>query len=248
MTSLDGLAHAGPWRRRHPGDKAVLALGLLGCAVGLPPWPGAAVVGSVALVLLAGPAGVGLRRSLLLLGGPAVFIAVGSLPLLVSVGGPGLVRWNPAGLSQAAELVGRSIAATLSLVLFATTTPLSDVLPRLHRLGLPPAIGEITVLIHRMLFLLLDTASTVRSAQAGRLGFTTARSSMRSAAGQAGTIFVRAFDRARRLEAGLALRGYTGDLVVDVDGPPPSRHFLVLSILLLIVVVGTSLALRTVLA
>jgi len=246
-TRLDTLAHTGPWRGRHPADKAFLALGLLGCAVALPPWPGALVVGVVALVLLAGPAAVGLGRSVRLLRGPAAFIAVGALPLLVSVGGTPLLRFDPDGLARAGELVGRSVAATLCLLLFAATTPLADVLPRLSRLGVPPAVGEVAALIYRLLFLLLDTARTVRLAQAGRLGFATRRAALRSAAGQASTVFLRAFDRARRLEEGLALRGYGGDLAVDLDGAPPSRRFLGASAVLIVVVVAASLLLRPVL-
>jgi cobalt/nickel transport system permease protein len=245
-TRLDTLAHTGPWRDRHPADKAVLALGLLVCAVALPPWPGALVVGTVALVLLAGPAAVGLGRSVRLLGPPAAFIAVGAVPLLVSVGGPTLLRFDPGGLARAGELVGRSVGATLCLVLFAATTPLADVLPRLAKLGVPPAVTEVAALIYRLLFLLLDTAVTVREAQAGRLGFATRRAAMRSVAGQASTVFVRAFDRARRLEEGLALRGYAGDLAVDLDGPRPSRPFLVGSTLLVVAVIAVSLILRSV--
>ncbi|PVY96912.1 cobalt ECF transporter T component CbiQ [Actinomycetospora cinnamomea] len=245
---LETLAHTGPWRERHPADKAVLALGLLVCAVALPPWPGAAVVGTVALVLLAGPAGVGPGRAVRLLRAPAAFIVVGALPLLVAVGGPTVLRWDPAGLARAGELVGRSLAATLCLLLFAATTPLADVLPRLSRLGVPPAVTEVAALIYRLLFLLLDTARTVREAQAGRLGFATRGAALRSAAGQAGAVFVRAFDRARRLDEGLALRGYGGDLAVDVDAPAPSRRFIASSVLLLAVVVTTTLLLRLVIA
>lgn len=252
MTGLDPLAHTGPWRERHPGEKACLALGLLVCAVALPPWPGAAVVGVVALTLLAGPAtagpaAAGLARAVRLLRGPAVFIAVGALPLLVAVGGPTVLRADPGGLGRAGELVGRSVAATTCLLLFAATTPLADVLPRLARLGVPPAVAEVAALVYRLLFLLLDTARTVREAQAGRLGFATRRAAMRSAAGQASTVFVRAFDRARRLEEGLALRGYGGDLAVALDDARPSRRFVALSAVLLAGVIAVTLVLRSVL-
>lgn len=238
MQSLDTLAHTNPWRRRHPAEKAVLAFGLLGCAVALPPWPGALLVGAVALAALLGP--VGLVPAVLwrAMRAPLVFVAVGSLPLLVAVGGDPLVRFAPEGLGPAAALAGRAVAALLCLILFAVTTPLSDTLPRLERVGVPPAVVEVAALVYRLLFLLLATASTVREAQARRLGFRTWATTYRCVAAQAGAIFVGAFDRARRLEQGLALRGYTGSLRVQVPSRPVSPAFLACSVGLVGAVVG----------
>lgn len=243
MHSLDALARTNPWRRRHPGEKAVLALGLLGCAVGLPPWPGAVVVGTCALMLLVGPLQVRPRQLLAALRLPLAFVAVGSLPLLVAVGGDPLVRWAPEGLGDAVALAGRAVAALLCLILFAASTPLADALPRLERLGVPAAVTEVAALVYRLLFLLLDTAATVREAQAGRLGFTGWRSTYRCVAAQGAAVFVGSLDRARRLEQGLALRGYTGSLRVQVDERPVSTPFVAASLGLVVTVVAATLAL-----
>ncbi len=243
MHSLDTLAHTNPWRRRHPGEKAVLALGLLSCAVALPPWPGAVVVGGCALALLLGPLGVRPGQLLRAVRAPLVFVAVGSLPLLVAVGGVPLVRWAPEGLGSAVTLAGRAVAALLCLILFAASTPLADALPRLERLGVPAAVTEVAALVYRLLFLLLDTATTVREAQAGRLGFATWRTTYRCVAAQAAAIFLGSFDRARRLEQGLALRGYTGSLRVQVDERPISVPFVVASLGLVGAVVAVTLVL-----
>jgi cobalt/nickel transport system permease protein len=243
MPALDAVACTGPWRHRHPGEKAVLAFGLLGCAVALPPWPGAAVVGVVALVLLLGPAGLGARRLLRAVRGPLAFVVVGAVPLLFSVGGPTLVRLDPGGAGAALALTGRATAALLCLLLFAATTPLADTLPRLTRLGVPAAVVEVAGLVYRLLFLLLDRITAVRAAQAGRLGFRDWRTSFRSVAGQAGAIFVSAFDRARRMEQGLALRGEPGSLRVQLPEQRLSRPFLAGTGGLLVTVVAVSLAL-----
>lgn len=241
MHAIDTLAHTGPWRSRHPGEKAVLALGLLGCAVGLPPWPGALIVGAVAAALLLWPVRLRPGQLLRLLRAPMVFIVVGAVPLLIRIGDG--VHLDPGGVPKAAELSGRALAALLCLLLFAATTPLSDTLVRLERLGVPPAVAEVAALVHRMLYLLLDTIATVRAAQAGRLGFRTWRSTYRSVAGQAGAVFVGAFDRARRMEEGLALRGYTGSLRVLVPEQPVSRPFVAASVLLIGAVVAGTLVL-----
>jgi cobalt/nickel transport system permease protein len=171
MLPLDAIAYTNRWRPRHPGEKALLSLGLLVCAVVLPAWPGALVVGTVAAVILFGPAGLSLGQAAHALRVPLGFVTLGSVPLLFAVGGSAGVRIDPAGLPLAAQLAGRATAALLCLLLFAATTPLADVLPRLAHLGVPPAVTEIAALMYRMLFLLLDTIRAVREAQASRLGF-----------------------------------------------------------------------------
>lgn len=243
MHSLDALAYTNPWRARHPGEKAALALGLLACAVALPPWPGALIVGGVALLVLLGPVALRPGQLVRAVRAPMVFIAVGSVPLLFAVGGAALVRVDPTGIGPAVALAGRATAALLCLILFAATTPLADTMPRLERLGVPPAVIEIAALIYRLLFLLLDTVTTVREAQAGRLGFRTWRTTYRSVAAQAGAIFVGSFDRARRLEQGLALRGYTGSLRVQVEARAVSWPFLAATLALLAGVVTATLEL-----
>jgi cobalt/nickel transport system permease protein len=197
----------------------------------------------VASVLLLGPAGLGVRRLLRAVRGPLVFVVVGALPLLFSVGGPTLVRLDPGGVGAALALAGRATAALLCLLLFAATTPLADTLPRLVRLGVPAAVVDVAGLVYRLLFLLLDRIAAVRAAQAGRLGFRSFRTTFRSVAGQAGAVFVSAFDRARRMEQGLALRGEPGSLRVQLPAQPLSRRFLAGTGVLLAATVTLSLVL-----
>ncbi|ALE74758.1 hypothetical protein AD006_28095 [Pseudonocardia sp. EC080610-09] len=242
MLLIDEIAHANRWRGRHPGEKAFLALGLLVLAVALPPWPGALLTGTAAVALLLAGARVRPGTALRLLRLPLGFVLVGALPLLVTLGGDPWLALAPGGPARAAELVGRSMAAVGCLILFAATTPLADTLPRLR--FVPPAVLEITLLIYRMLFLLLDSLNAVREAQSLRVGFRTRRATFRSLAGQGSAVFVRAFDRARRLEAGLASRGYDGSLRVRVTSRPVSPRFVAASAALLVAVGATALAVR----
>ncbi|TDC85632.1 cobalt ECF transporter T component CbiQ [Micromonospora sp. KC606] len=244
MFALDVAAHTGRWRSRHPAEKALLALGLLVCAVSLPPWPGAALSGAVAAVLLVGPARVSPAVVLRAARVPLLFVATSTVPLLVTMPAPARLSVDPAGPALAAQTAGRSVAALACLLLFSATTPLSDVLPRLHRLGIPPAVTEVAALTYRMLFLLMDSARAVREAQAARLGFRTWHTAYRSLAGQAGAVFVRAFHRARRLEEGVALRGYTGSLAVQVEALRVSPSFVASTVGLLVTIVAATVLVR----
>ena len=80
MTGLavDDAAWASAWRRRSPGDKLLLCLGLVVCALVLPVWPGSLLVGLTAVVLALGPARVPARTFLRAVRLPLAFVAIGA--------------------------------------------------------------------------------------------------------------------------------------------------------------------------
>ncbi|WP_330332749.1 cobalt ECF transporter T component CbiQ [Streptomyces sp. NBC_00536] len=245
MLPIDAAAHSSRWRRRHPLEKALLGLGLTVTAVCLPPWPGGPLVAAATLAVLLGPAGVAGRQLWRAFRLPLGFCFTGAAPLLFAVGGPaGLVSLAPDGPRHAAELLLRTSAASLGVLLFAFTTPVSDVLPRLVRAGVPAPVVDVALVMYRIGFLLLDSLAKIRRAQAARLGHTSRAAAWRSVAGLAATAFVRAFDRASRLQSGLAGRGYDGTLRVLVPRSTLSWRFLAASGALLAALTAATLTLK----
>ncbi|MWA15361.1 cobalt ECF transporter T component CbiQ [Streptomyces sp. BA2] len=245
MLPIDAAAHSSRWRRRHPVDKAVLGLGLTVLAVSLPPWPGAALVLAAALAVLLGPAGVPPRKLWRAYRVPLGFCVTGALTLIVQLGGPeGFVTLADGGPARAGGLLLRTSAASLGVLLFAFTTPMSDLLPRLVKAGVPAPVVDVALVMYRMSFLLLDSMSRIRQAQAARLGHTTRAATWRSLGGLGATAFVRAFDRASRLQAGLAGRGYDGTLRVLVPDARISRSFVAASAVLLLGLAALTLVLE----
>ncbi|MFC8127410.1 cobalt ECF transporter T component CbiQ [Streptomyces sp. NPDC057302] len=245
MLPIDAAAHSSRWRRRHPVDKAVLGLGLTVLAVSLPPWPGAALVLIAALAVLLGPAGVPPRKLWRAYRVPLGFCVTGALTLIVQLGAPeGFVTLADGGPARAGGLLLRTSAASLGVLLFAFTTPMSDLLPRLVKAGVPAPVVDVALVMYRMSFLLLDSMSRIRQAQAARLGHTTRAATWRSLGGLGATAFVRAFDRATRLQAGLAGRGYDGTLRVLVPDARVSRRFVAVSAVLLLGLVALTLVLE----
>jgi len=225
VLAIDAAAYRSPWRRHHPAAKALLAGGLLGCALTLPPWPGAVVTALVTAAVAVCWARIPVRTLVRAARTPLGFALTGSPAFLITVGADG-IAWADDGPRRAGEVLARCTAAVLCQLLFAGTTPLADTLPRLVRIGVPPALVEVAALIYRMLFVVLDTARRIRDAQAGRLGTRSLRATWRSLGGLGSAVFVRSFDRARRLEAGLAGRGHAGALTVLVEPIPLRTPFL----------------------
>jgi len=222
--AIDDAAWSSAWRLRSPADKLLLSLGLVISALVLPAWPGSLLVGTTAVVLALGPARVPVRTFGRAVRLPLAFLTTGALTAVVQVGsgGPG---WAPDAAARAGELVGHGIAGSAAVLLLATTTPMSDLLPALRRLRVPDAVIEVASVVYRMLFVLLTSLSTIREAQAARMGHSSIRRSYRSAGVLAAAVLTRSWNRARRLQDGLAGRGMETGLRVLPEVLPSSRWF-----------------------
>ncbi len=241
MTGLavDDAAWASAWRRRAPGDKLLLCGGLVVTALVLPAWPGSALVGVVAVALALGPARVPARTFLRATRWPAAFIAVGAVTAVVQIGSGGL-GWAPDAAARAGSLVGHALAGSAAVLLLATTTPMSDLLPALRRARVPDAVVEVASVVYRLLFVLLGSLHTIREAQTARMGYSSVRRSYRSSGALAAAVLTRSWDRARRMQEGLAGRGMETGLRVLPEVLPSSRAFLAGSVAALAAIVAAS--------
>ncbi|WOP19792.1 cobalt ECF transporter T component CbiQ [Raineyella sp. LH-20] len=249
--SIDGAAWGSPWRDVAVADKALLMLGTLFVGLSLPAWPVGPVIAvglSVAALTLAKvPWGTWLGALLL----PLTFVVTGVVSIALQVGGvadASTVWWSAGPFAVTAESVaragtvlGRSIAGTCAVILFAVSTPMVDLVDAGRRMRIPGPALDVAALTYRLLFVLWESAVTIRSAQAARLGYVGFRRSVRSFGSLAAGVLVRAWERSRRLEQGLAGRGYTDDLRTLHHVRPHSPAFLALTTtwLLALVAVGT---------
>ncbi len=227
MSPVDRSAHLNRWRRRPLAEKSLLALGMLVLAVSLPPFPAALLIAAImtaaALIGARVPVRVWLGCAL----APAGFMLTGAVALAVQIDGHG-VSLPPAGLAAAGGLITRSLAGLSCLLFLALTTPATDLLAGLRRLGVPAEIVEIALLMYRFIFLIADEAFAMNAAQAARLGHSTNRLRLRSLGLLLASLLPRALDRARRLETGLAARGWEGEMRVLSDQPALSWPVLAL--------------------
>lgn len=217
-TAIDDAAWASPWRRRRIGEKVALSLGLVLTALLTAPFPGCVLVALISVVLIVGPARISPRLLVRVMLAPVIFLIIGALPVAVQFGGAGwgigILRVSPAGLTTALGLMAHGVAGTLALMVLATTTPMVDVLTWMRSLRVPDPLLEIASLTYRMLFVLLSTTFAVREAQRARLGDEAGwRRRWSALAGTTGSIMLRSWMHAVRLQEGLEGRGYEETLV-----------------------------------
>lgn len=240
MIALDDAAWSSPWRQRGVGEKLLLSMGLLATAVTAPPWPLAApLVSAAAVFATLALAKIPPRVLAIGFAAPLTFIIIGAATVAVQVGSPtadvwwqfGLLSISEQSVGNAVNVLGRSVAGTLSVLLLATTTPMADLLGWARRRGVPGPLVEIASLMYRILFVLLDVALAMHAAQVARLGDDPAGRNrlarrLETAANTMGTLLVRAWARAARLTDGLEARGIDGDLLLLVRRTPLSVRFL----------------------
>lgn len=221
MSPADRVAHTNRWRRRSLLEKTALGLGMLILAVALPPFPAAPVIAVVMAAAALIGAAVPFRLWLSCLLAPMGFLLAGAVSLAFQWDGGGF-SLAPNGLHLAAGLAARSLAGVCCLLFLALTTPTSDLVNGLRRIGLPAELAEIALLMYRFLFLLADVALAMNAAQAARLGHVGMRRRLHSLGLLVANLLPRALERARRLEIGLAARGWTGELRVLSPRVKPS--------------------------
>ncbi|WP_425005608.1 cobalt ECF transporter T component CbiQ [Mycolicibacterium sp. S3B2] len=205
---IDAVAWRSGWRRRSVAEKTVLLGGVVGLTLVLPPWP--TLVLLLALCLgISRSAQVPLTHLGRCLRAPAVFIGLATASTVVAVDtAPWRVSVSDQAVAHSVQLGGRAIVATVAMVLFASTTPMTMVMTSLRRIGVPIACVEVITVMYRMTFILLESIAVTRDAQAARLGYSTAWRAMNSAGLLTAAVLVRAWAQARRLDAGLAGRDF----------------------------------------
>lgn len=213
---IDRIAHSNRWRDRHPGEKLFLCGGLLVLSLlGSPFYHGPLVI---LITFLLAWRGAGIA--------PLTLVSLWILPFgFISLGLPGLlisldmsphfsIQWQPAGLHLAATVFLRAMSAFSAVLLFAITTPIANLVHPLKTLHIPQPVIDLVFLMHRMGFLLMESADHIHRSQKARLGYGTWRQSLHSLGLLASALLLKALDRGYRLEMGLESRGFSGSLTV----------------------------------
>jgi len=231
MLIIDQMAHGNAWRQRALAEKMCWAFGGLAVVLAQPGW---ASCGLVSAILIAA-AIFGARIPPAILGRvlmiPAGFVLLGAVTFMFSVNADG-VSFVPGALPQAAALVCRSFAATVCVCFLALTTPATDLLGGMLRVGLPRDVAEIALLTYRFLFQIAETAAAMHAAQAARLGHVQPMRRLRCLGMLVANLLPRAFERARHMEIGLAARNWNGELRVQAAAVSVSRpHILAIAAL-----------------
>ncbi len=229
---IDRNAQTNAWRRLPAAEKAAFAVGLMIASLAGKGWLVQGLIIVTMVSLLVRGARVAFRDVLATATIPAGFIAASTLAQVVTLRFDHLtpvlgLSW--AALEPSAYVGVRSFACVLALLGLALTTPLTDILGLLRRMGVAPEVSDIALMMFRFIWLTLDCAEAGAQSQADRLGYSTYRRTLHSLGLLLASLLPRVLRRAQRLEAGLASRGYSGELrFIELQQPTSVAHFAVI--------------------
>lgn len=229
---IDRCAYGNRWRNRATGEKLLLSTGMLCCSLLLPPFPASLLIAFAMACISIGLARIPWRSYLRVMSVPAGFALVSACATMISITSNLELVIRREGLLQAGSLLIRSLAAFSALSFLILSTPMEDLFQALRRFGLPDAISEMMLSVQRFIAIFAGTAENIWQAQTARCGYATRRGAWRSLSLLAGSLFVQSLDRARRMEIGLAARGYAGELKL-LESEQPASRFAIAAILAL---------------
>ena len=234
---IDRFAYGNRLRHTDPALKTAIALAVLGlCLVLNTPAASLFALGWMSLLTVA-VARIPARVFAGILLGESTFLALATVGIAVTVAAappPVETLWRvhfgvlwifgtAGGMSAAAHTVARAVGATAAMNFLALTTPLVDLVELMRRRRVPDALIDITATVYRATFLLLDNFNQIYTAQQCRLGYISARRSMHSAALLGGNLFIKTFQKGKRLQLALDARGFDGNLRVLPAQYRPNR-------------------------
>ncbi len=135
----------------------------------------------------------------------------GHSPLFIIHIGHFQVTGYQEGLGRGFLIMSRVIGGVSLILFLSMSTPVSKLLNAARWFRLSPTFIELTLLVYRYVFVLLEEMETIQSAQRVRLGYRNWRQSMKSLGTLGGSIVLRAYDRSQRVFEAMLVRGYTGE-------------------------------------
>ncbi len=224
MLLIDYYAYSNKLSSVHPGEKFIFFVITVTICLGLN-----SPVTSLAVVLLTGATVILLARvpwrvylKLMLI--PVSFLVVGVLTVAITfTKGGGEFIWavqlgsitagvTPGGLELAAKMFLRSLGAVSCLYFLALTTPVTQMVGILRWLRIPSLVIELIVLIYRFIFILLETAGRIFTAQSSRLGYRNIRTGYHSFSQLVLSLFVKSYRQSQAVYDSLLSRCYDGRL------------------------------------
>ncbi len=116
------------------------------------------------------------------------------------------------GLLGGALIACRVLGAVGIVMVLCQTTPTQELFAALSWAKVPHTWIEIAALMYRYLYILLEQAACVVSAQRVRLGYCGLRRSFQSLGSLTGIVILRSLDQAEKSHEAMMARGYRGRL------------------------------------
>jgi cobalt/nickel transport system permease protein len=123
------------------------------------------------------------------------------------------------GLAHGLLIMFRVVGGVSLILLLSLSTPTNKLFLAASWFRVPKIFIELTLLVYRYIFVLIEEVVAIRDAQKVRLGYHNWHQSIRSLGVLGGSLILRAYDRAGRVYEAMSARGYRGSLPIEYTEP-----------------------------
>ncbi len=116
------------------------------------------------------------------------------------------------GLIEGIRITSRIIGGVSLVVMLGFATPFIEFVAALSWLRVPKTFIEIMMFAYRYLFMFLEDANTIYSAQKNRLGYAGIKKGLHSFGILTGSLVLRGLEQSQKTADAMIQRGYTGDM------------------------------------
>lgn len=243
---LDEQAQTNAISQINPVTKLILGVGSLILAL-ITPSPIIPVISAITLssviILIAK---IPLRLYLRILLIPAGFTLISVSAIILLTGGD-TIFWHASitpwlsfsisqeGIRQGIFILSRVLGCTISLLLISLTIPFTDIIQILTRCKIPQELIDLMTILYRNIFILLDQAIQIHSAQVMRLGYSNPREATESFGMLCGSLFITSWNAGDDLVRAMDCRCYNGKFAPLIPYKPiQGRSILPVAVFLLI--------------
>lgn len=156
---------------------------------------------------------------------PLIFLLFSTLAILVNVSKEPLDAYaiplgnyyltsSFVGLKRGVQMILTALASVSSLYVLSFHTPVTEILDVLKKWHFPGLFIELMFLTYRFIFILMEGASAVLTAQKARLGNRNLKTSIQSFGQMASILFVRSLKQSDALYNAMESRCYDGEIRV----------------------------------
>lgn len=241
MIVIDKLCYLSKLRYVNPAEKFAFAMAtLIICIVSR-----SVIIGLIAMavnsLLTIKAGGINGRRYAKLMLVPLAFLVLSTAAIIVNISkvpldafaipaGNWYITGSFAGIRHALQLIATALSAVSCLYFLSLNTTMTDILSVFRKLHCPALVVELMMLIYRFIFVLLDIAYYISTAQDARLGHKNYRTSMKSFSGMVQALFIRAMKRSGSLYDAMEARCYDGEIrVLEENHPAKKRNIMLIA-------------------
>lgn len=116
------------------------------------------------------------------------------------------------GLIEGLLIASRIAGAVSIFALLGFATPFTEFIASLSWLKLPRGFIEILIFAYRYIFVLLEDATVIYTAQKNRLGYSSIKRGLRSFGTLTGALTLKAFEQSQSITTAMVQRGYDGNI------------------------------------